>query len=82
MQVMARSSHAACHSFFTVRRATCDCSAALDGAGIDAHLPHPIEIQRNADIWQQWAAGQMRNPVAGVRNARCIAPNFIVFDRH
>ena len=24
MQVMARRSHAACHSFFTVRRATCD----------------------------------------------------------
>jgi len=26
MQVMARRSHAACHSFFTVRRATCDCA--------------------------------------------------------
>ena len=24
MHEMARSSHAACHSFFTVRRATCD----------------------------------------------------------
>jgi len=26
MQVIARRSHAACHSFFTVRRATCDCA--------------------------------------------------------
>jgi hypothetical protein len=40
--------------------------STLDGARVDADLTYPIEIKRNAGIWQQRAPGEMRNRSAGV----------------
>ena len=50
MQVMARRSQAICQSFFTVRRVVRVCGAALDGAGVDADVFDPVEVQGNAAI--------------------------------
>ncbi len=53
MQVMARKSQAACHSFFTVRRASLRLRTALHRAGVHANFLHPIQIERNAGIRQE-----------------------------
>ena len=50
ISVMARSSHAACHSFLTVRRVGMRRGTALDGAAIDADRAHDVEVERHPGI--------------------------------
>jgi len=53
MQEIARRSHAACHSFFTVRRANLRLDAAFDRACIHSHVLHPISDREEFSVWQE-----------------------------
>ena len=60
MQAMARSSQAACVSFFTVRRATCVGRGAPPRWCLRGRL-HPIEVERYSRVWQKGAITKNRS---------------------
>jgi hypothetical protein len=50
ISVIARSSHAACHSFFTGAPRGDRRGAALDGAAVHAEGAHDVEIERRPRV--------------------------------
>src|ERR1700674_3358507 len=57
-------------------------NAALDCAGVDSHLPDPIQVERDADIRQQRPSGERGNRTAADGSVWCETSKLIVIDRH